>query len=366
MESEQNILDATEYILMALNNITNYNEFLEYKEELITAIIDIKKSITNLIKINKTNKSNTSFNNINKENKSISNTKIEKDKNSYLSSILGLKFNYDPYFDENQLRDLTQNEEILKNKPYIKNDIISNKNNKNQNKYGFNKSLRNKIKSNNNKNDNLIQSNINNDSRRINQTDNNNTFLKNKKKKYNLIADIIMKINTEEYINEILTKLFGENLTDKLMSNDVSDGLLEAIQDSIKEIEKSKKNDEINKKYNTNEEIEEKPKKYPLEILMKKNDIFDTKSIKKSVSTKRFNSKKNNNIYKEFNFVKSLRKNGNINLQKNDDINNLINNKYKKKEKPFISATCPYGNYFDSPLQRGGMSKLNSYNKNCE
>ena len=28
-------------------------------------------------------------------------------------------------------------------------------------------------------------------------------------------------------------------------------------------------------------------------------------------------------------------------------------------KKPFISATCSYGKYFDEPLQNGGESKLN-------
>ena len=56
-----------------------------------------------------------------------------------------------------------------------------------------------------------------------------------KKEKISLIADIIMKINSEDYYYEILTKLFGNDLTDKLMSTDVSDELLEAVQTSIKE-----------------------------------------------------------------------------------------------------------------------------------
>ena len=46
-----------------------------------------------------------------------------------------------------------------------------------------------------------------------------------------------MKINSEDYFYEILTKLFGEDLTDKLMSSDVSDELLDAVQNSIKEID---------------------------------------------------------------------------------------------------------------------------------
>jgi hypothetical protein len=35
----------------------------------------------------------------------------------------------------------------------------------------------------------------------------------------------------------------------------------------------------------------------------------------------------------------------------------------KYHQKPFISATCGYGKYFDEPLQKGGISKLDSLNK---
>ena len=53
MEEEQSILDATEYVLMALNNIKNFEEFIEYKEEITKAIYDIRNSITNINKYEK-------------------------------------------------------------------------------------------------------------------------------------------------------------------------------------------------------------------------------------------------------------------------------------------------------------------------
>ena len=53
MDEQQSILDATEYVLMALNNIKNYEEFIEYKEEIIKAIYDIRNSITNLYNLKK-------------------------------------------------------------------------------------------------------------------------------------------------------------------------------------------------------------------------------------------------------------------------------------------------------------------------
>ena len=57
-----------------------------------------------------------------------------------------------------------------------------------------------------------------------------------------------MKINSEDYFYEIITKLFGNELTDKLMSSDVSDELLEEVQNYIKEIEELKNKDNLNGK----------------------------------------------------------------------------------------------------------------------
>ena len=175
-----------------------------------------------------------------------------------------------------------------------------------------------------------------------------------------------MKINSEDYFYEILTKLFGNDLSDRLMSSDVSDELLEAVQNSIKEIEELKKNDKDNineEEQNQNnaeinpEEIEEEPRKFPSNEIMGPN--IKDKSKKKS------NKEININKYQEFDFQKNLRKNENTDSGKKvktkNSNNNLKNN--LKKEKPFISATSAYGNYFDPSLQKGGISKLDDYKK---
>ena len=77
----------------------------------------------------------------------------------------------------------------------------------------------------------------------------------------------------------------------------------------------------------------------------------------KDKNNKKFN-KEVNNVYQEFDFKKNLRKNDNFEGKKKNKINNN-----GKKEKPFISATSAYGNYFDPPLQKGGISKLDDYKK---
>ena len=285
MEEEKNIFDATEYILIALNTITNYDEFIEYKKEIEKAVNDIRNSLSNIKHIKHNNKYNKSSKN-----------------KSNISSILGLKYNYDSYFTNGNI-------EPLNNNTNFKDENII-----------FNKSIRNNFKSNS----------MNKKNKK------NNTQIK--KDKFSKVADIIMKLNSEDYYYVILTKLFGKDLKDKLMSNEVSEDLLTAVTNSINEIESLKKKDDMKNL----EEMEELPRQFPSnEILGTNNNYIN--------HNKRKEEKGNyNNIYTEFNFVKNLRKS---------------NNKSAMKEKPFISTTSIYGNYFDPPLQKGGISKLDDYKK---
>ena len=394
---EKSILDATEYILLALNNIKNFTEFNEYKEEIIKAVYDIRNSITNI-----TNSKNIIQPNINEQ--------IESNKNnSSISSMLGLKFNYDAYLKDfninnynnqisfsnsngnfnymkqnniNEYNDLNNMDENINDKKNSglmslkeENMNFDAQENKEDNAI-YNKSIRNRFKGSKKNNSNANMNEIKNENkeknRLINLKENSNDINKNiqtdinpkksknlnsqyKKDKLSLIADIIMKINSEDEFYEILTKLFGNDLTDKLMSSDVSDELLEAVQNSIKEIEELKKKDNLNEELNqkkeeiNQEEIEEEPRKFPVNEIMGANV--------KDKNNKKFN-KEVNNVYQEFDFKKNLRKNDNFEGKKKNKINNN-----GKKEKPFISATSAYGNYFDPPLQKGGISKLDDYKK---
>ena len=394
---EKSILDATEYILLALNNIKNFTEFNEYKEEIIKAVYDIRNSITNI-----TNSKNIIQPNINEQ--------IESNKNnSSISSMLGLKFNYDAYLKDfninnynnqisfsnsngnfnymkqnniNEYNDLNNMDENINDKKNSglmslkeENMNFDAQENKEDNAI-YNKSIRNRFKGSKKNNGNANMNEIKNENkeknRLINLKENSNDINKNiqadinpkknknlnsqyKKDKLSLIADIIMKINSEDEFYEILTKLFGNDLTDKLMSSDVSDELLEAVQNSIKEIEELKKKDNLNEELNqkkeeiNQEEIEEEPRKFPVNEIMGANV--------KDKNNKKFN-KEINNVYQEFDFKKNLRKNDNFEGKKKNKINNN-----GKKEKPFISATSAYGNYFDPPLQKGGISKLDDYKK---
>ena len=121
--------------------------------------------------------------------------------------------------------------------------------------------------------------------------------------------------------------LFGNDLSDRLMSSDVSDELLEAVQNSIKEIEELKKNDKDNineEEQNENnveinpEEIEEEPRKFPSNEIMGPN--IKDKNKKKS------NKEININKYQEFDFQKNLRKNENADSGKKVKTKNSNNN----------------------------------------
>lgn len=290
MEDEKNILDATEYILLALNAITNFDEFIEYKEEIEKAIYDIKNSL---------------FCIINSKNKGIA----KKYNKLNLSSAMELRYNYDDYLRSVNFN--KQNKSITENKE--KNGIF------------YNKSIRNKFKVNNKNTKQAL----------------------NKKDKLNQITDIIMKLNSKDYFYDILTKLFGNDLKEQLTSNEVSDELITAVQNSIQEIEALKIKDDLKKikkdEINNLEEMEEEPRSFPENEIIGPND--NIKNYKKLNKDKYSNML---DIYQEFDFIKNLRQN---------------KSSCNKKEKPFISTTSIYGNYFDPPLQKGGISKLDVYKK---
>lgn len=317
MEDGKNIIDATEYILLALNTITNFDEFIGYKEEIEKAVHDIRNSLTNLM--------NISF-----ECKSDGNSKID------------LKYNYDAFLNEYNINKINNNIQNENEEVDNFDNIDSKKNDESKiNNIICNKSIRNKFKT---------HSKIDNNSK--NKTK--NTSQTKKRNKLNQIADIIMKLNSADYFYVILTQLYGKDLKDKLNSKEVSDELLTAVTNSIQEIESLKKKDELNElkkekekeNIETNlEEMEEEPRKFPI------NEILGT-NIKYKSFIKKNKEEKVNDIYQEFDFIKNLRQN------KSKD-----RNQTERKNKPFISATTIYGNYFDPPLQKGGISKLDEYQK---
>ena len=390
---EERILEAVEYITISLDDIKDYQDFVKYKPELIKAINDIKNIVQRKIKVN--------------ENDTIENGEGEKSK---ISSILGLQFDYDPLINEEDAKFFSDYEEKnsgqnLKNRIENQNQIILNKLKNKKKKSLYNpdnvlnctESLRNKNKLLNRKKYKNIISNLKkNHNNKLNHDENEIKKYfdeKKQKEKIDSITEIIIKINNKDYLYKILTKLFGDNLSDKLLNNQVSDELLESIQNAIFEIEN------INEKYkkinNINEKIEKlyqeklgimknqtkKEEKKEFDINHKysneQQNFFYRPKIYKNNSYNRF---KYSEPYQEFNFKKSLRNQASKTFYKTQKRDNIINqsnmnSKYKRPnsnskglqtpkgiishKKPFISATCSYGKYFDEPLQNGGESKLN-------
>jgi len=386
---EKKILQATEYLLLALNQIKNYQDFINYKQELIKAINDIKDSLQ--IKNNESDPN---------ENKII----------SKISSNLGLKYDYNSIIPDTEGRD-----EDAKSDHNELNNII-----KSYSKLNSNKALY-SINPNENENEDIIHNNetiLYNPDKVLNCTESLRSKLsrvkydklynsknirnrfrnKNRIKKYfeeikqkekiDTIAEIIMKINKEKYIHDILIKLFGSNISDKLLYNKVSDEFINEVQNAIMEIEKLKNDRNKNENENEKENIIDKSntiqqKSYQIPILKRSNTnkelnincykSYDKKSM--NLKPKRFqnNKFKYSEPYKEFNFKDSLRNKSPNGKNSNNSINNefeirrklrsckkLMNNSLgiSNIQKPFINATCGYGKYFDDPLQKGGVSKL--------
>ena len=386
---EERILEAIEYITISLDDIKDFQDFIKYKPELMKAINDIKNIIQNKTQLNK--------------NETIENAEAEKSK---ISSILGLQFDYDPLINEDDAKffseyDENNNDKKIKNiyGNKTKNKIVLKKINHENKKSLYNpdtilnctESLRNKnIFLNKTKYEN---SKINDSkknlkgNKRIKKAENAQNKIRkyldenNQKQKIDLIADIIMKINSKDYLYKILSKLFGDDLSDKLLSNQISDELLDSVQNAIFEIEK------INEKYkkinNINEKIEKlyqekqgimknvstKNENENIKINYKygeeQNDFFYRPNHYKTNIKNKF---KYSEPYQEFNFKKSLRNQTpktfyKIHARDNSIDQSKILSKNKRSnsrtKKPFISATCNYGKYFDEPLQNGGESKLN-------
>ena len=391
---EERILEAIEYILMAINDIKDYKDFINYKSEIIKAINDIKNSIKNPIK--------AKYNNINDSE--------ENDKKSKISSILGLQFDYDSLLNENDIKFFSDYEEKNNN---IKNKIdsyfIQNKNKnindfnkiknttqvnkltkKQSNNYNYlynpektlncTESLRNKKKL-LNKYHSYNNSN-NKNTQKSNKLFNSRFLLNKEREKIDIISEIVLKMNRDNYLFNSLIKKFGNKMTDQLLSNNVSDDFVEAVKNEVLNIEKRNnkpKNDKISEKidklYKKNMKIINNEKKVSK---INSKESYDLKNMYKQRRYKSFNKHIYSELYQEFNFKNNLLKTyKNFNLRtnpnghegeiKNDSKKEKIKNNKKGSEnpfkttyhqKPFISATCGYGKYFDEPLQKGGISKL--------
>ena len=412
---EDNILNGAEYILNAINSISNFQDFQQYKPEILKAIMDIKD--TTLLSLKEKQQNYTYDQNLYIQNNL--NLNESHNKNHSISNTLGLRYNYDAYLNTESVKNSfihSINENDTPQNYEFQNMNFHNEENYQMENIPNNiitsmplpqnyQQIPNYIDPNNNQNLMNIQNmnNCNNqDNNIIMNNQNHNIDKQFKKKQVSKVADLVMKINNDDEFYEILSKLFGEDLIDKLLSRN-DEKLILGVEQAIKEIEDLRRKDlEDQNKINANstninnknsllyetgdninlvqsnnntidnsqlyKNISNQKKSYADELLMKHGllnsntltPIITNKSMKIPKKIKN-ESERKNEPYKEFRFENSLRvgmKSRKSNIIRSNSSH--ISNNGKK----FNNYTSGYGHYFDESLQNGGESKITSLKQN--
>ena len=100
----------------------------------------------------------------------------------------------------------------------------------------------------------LINSQMINEEKNKNNNEDINEYIKNNKntkdikQKASRVANLVMKFNFDSEMNEMICQLFGEDVIDRLMSSEVTDDLIERVEESVNEIERLREKDKKNNK----------------------------------------------------------------------------------------------------------------------
>ena len=194
------------------------------------------------------------------------------------------------------------------------------------------------------------------------------------------VADILMKINSNDILYNILSQIFSNSIFDELLSSDVDMELIENVEKTILEIEKLEQEETQNLNQNQINSTPQFNYNTPNEDLYSKSFTeFNTKPTyynipKPNVQTKPLSSKQT-----------SQRKLNNLNIELMkkypktyktisgyDGVSNNYHSTFKKSKtnsfnggRTFVNYTTSASGYFDPSLQNGGQSKLSSnYKKN--
>jgi len=230
-------------------------------------------------------------------------------------------------------------------------------------------------------------------SMRYNQSNNSNFFFSNthnpkeNRKKGSRVADIIMKIYSNDILKDIIIKIYSEKIFDKLISTKVDINLIENMEKTIEEICRIEK-EEI-QKLDEGKRIEENltENNFNININNNKNNYYPIK-----LNNNNKNKSKNKNIMKvrpssnnirhlkinELNneFIKKYPKTSKtilgydkLTIDQNKSLRNSLHksqnlSEKRKINKIFNNYTSNFGRYFDPSLQNGGESKLNNISKN--
>ncbi len=217
------------------------------------------------------------------------------------------------------------------------------------------------------------------------------------RQKASRVADILMKINSNDILYDIITRMYSDKIFDELMSSKVNFDLIEKIEKTINEVnrleeEESKKIKE-QKKYNNN--IENKNEKYKnlneLKEINNNNEYYNDNKINNLNINNSKNERNKVPIPENFKKIKYSKVNKEM-KKKNINKTLLVNDKFRKIKqfsfdnyfkrsgsenltnrrenngKFFNNYTSIQGGYFDSSLQNGGESKLSFLNNsvtNC-
>ena len=466
IENKDNIKNEEENEAIEENNISNnninndnYNQEEESENHSLPKLnFDYDKNINEIL--NNINIQGQNENNEIENKPVIIKNEINQEKNKNL--INAQNNGYSNLFSFNQ--DLSSTEDFTSKKTKKYNSNIKEKDNMSNNILNENN-----ININiNNINDNSIQSEENiyknnsiqydNNEPEKDQNEINNLNNQNNSNKALRVADIIMKLNSNDILYDIISQLYSKEILEQLMSPNVDINLINIIEQTIEKITileneeiqklKNKESSIISNKSNNNKdhyEIRDKDENLFNELNKKNNNNYNrVNNIPKKVSEYKkykssssfYDKNKNNSISsipsmhyqnypqkskkissknklkeggihlnseilqnypktgktilgyekfkrdknREFNFERSLRndnyeenvlnkRNYNLNISKADSIKNHSyysingnNRSMSNKKMIFNNYTSPFGDYFDSSLQKGGESKLTYYN----
>lgn len=358
---------------------------IDVKEEFCSLVKD-KDKLNNTYQNNHQTELNYETDNNNKSSCNIIRTNANTKNyslNDLSSNDLPIKINYQKRLSNEMQIAVMKNSDNKDNKPKINNANHSNfdlNQMKQDMSHLYNPSLNNEIKTEtiNNfcpgRNDelNTVSSN---------QKDSINSM--NHKLRASRVADLIMKINSNEDLYEMMTQIFSNTILDDLISSKANNDLIDSVEEAVKEIERLQAQDNTY----TNDNCEYKEQLSNNQLAMNNmrwiNAPKSTQTtIKQCPPCKNGRKQSLSNYKQSFDEVACKQRNYSKDLL----------NKYPKKSKGdtqsylketnfesslrggckspqgriFNNYTTPRSGYFDPTLQNGGQSKLSSKKKNLK
>ena len=302
-------------------------------------------------------------------NKNSSSTSFENN-NNYIQDIRqntipnSINFNY-------SLSNYIQRDRINNDKKFNLKTI--NKNNRNQiEKYNFDEI--------NFNSENLSTSMRKNQSNNSNYFSSNTQYPKDNRRKGSRVADIIMKIYSNDILKDVIIKIYSEKIFDKLISTKVDINLIENMEKTIEEIcrleeEEVKKLDngtiiEENLTENNNNNYKQIKLNNNNKNKSRNKDIMKVRPLSNNLRHLKINELNDEFIKKYPKTSKTILGYDKLSIDQSKSLRNSLHksqncsDKRKKLNKIFNNYTSNFGRYFDPSLQNGGESKLNNIVKN--